>query len=150
MAENKLTPQEAGLVAKWVLGLLMGFVVLTCVGCPYYAVWTEGMKGQAELARAQQNRQIRVAEAEAEKESARLHAEAEVERAKGVAKANEIIGVSLEGHENYLRYLWISKLSENGQDVIYIPTEAGLPILESQRFQERRLKPLPDPVGRGE
>ena len=60
-------------------------------------------------------------------------ASAEVERAKGVAEANKIIGESLNGNDAYLRYLWIERLGQNGQDVIYIPTEAGLPILEAGR-----------------
>jgi hypothetical protein len=33
--------------------------------------------------------------------------------------------------EGCLRYLWINTLGENGQDVIYVPTEAGTPILEA-------------------
>ena len=54
-------------------------------------------------------------------------AEAEVIRAEGVAKANRIIGESLRGNESYLRYLWIQTLNDNPQNVIYVPTEAGLP-----------------------
>lgn len=33
-------------------------------------------------------------------------------------------------NEGYLRYLWIDKLGA-GNQVIYVPTEAGLPILEA-------------------
>ena len=56
-------------------------------------------------------------------------------RAKGVAAANKIIGDSLHGNEAYLRYLWIDGLREHGKGaaVIYVPTEAGLPILEAGR-----------------
>lgn len=103
-------------------------------GCPRYDVYTNEMHGTAELARATQNRQIRIQEAQAEKESAKLKAEAEVERAKGVAEANRIIGDSLKGNEAYLRYLWINGLQEGATpQVIYVPTEAGLPILEAGR-----------------
>jgi hypothetical protein len=52
-------------------------------------------------------------------------------KAEGVAKANKIIGDSLKGNESYLRYLWIEKMTETGKEVIYVPTEAGLPILEA-------------------
>ena len=62
--------------------------------------------------------------------------EAEVARAKGVAEANKIIGESLHNNEAYLRYLWINGLSEHGNapTVVYVPTEAGLPILEAGRM----------------
>ena len=100
-------------------------------GVPKYQVWQQGLKGQAELARAEQNRKIAVQEAEAKKDSAKALAEAEVIRAEGIAKANRIIGDSLKENEAYLRYLWIQALTENQQDVIYVPTEAGLPIREA-------------------
>lgn len=99
-----------------------------------YQVWGASQTGKAELARAEQNRKIKIFEAEAKVESARLEAQAEVERAKGVAEANRIIGKSLENNSNYLRYLYINNLAEiesKGGKVIYIPTEAGLPILEA-------------------
>lgn len=39
---------------------------------------------------------------------------------------------SLKGNEEYLRYLWINNLEkDSAEKVIYIPTEANLPILES-------------------
>ena len=63
-------------------------------------------------------------------------AQAEVERAKGVARANKIIGDSLQGNEAYLRYLWIQGLQTNKMNVVYIPTEASLPILEASRWGE--------------
>ena len=71
----------------------------------------------------------------AKKESAKELADAEVIRAEGIAKANEIIGNSLTNNEAYIHYLWIEALRESKSDVIYIPTEAGIPITESQRFQ---------------
>ena len=110
-----------GLIAMWYL--------------PQYFVYQQGLKGEAELARAQQNRQIKIQEAMAMKESAKMLAEAEVERAKGVAEANKIIGDSLKGNEAYLRYLWIQGLQGEGKNptVVYVPTEAGLPILEAGR-----------------
>ena len=67
-------------------------------------------------------------------EAATLEAQAEIERAKGVAEANKIIGDSLKGNEAYLRYLWIQGLQEGATpQVVYVPTEAGLPILEAGR-----------------
>lgn len=91
------------------------------------------MAGQAELRQAESNRQIQTLEARAKQESAGALAEAEVARAKGVAQANKIIGDSLKNNEGYLRYLWVQSLQEGGNDVIYIPTEANIPILEAGR-----------------
>ena len=108
-------------------------------GCPRYNVWQQGLEGEAELARAQQNRKIKVQEAEAVMDSSKLLAQAEIERARGVAEANKIIGDSLKGNEAYLRYLWIHNINEadKGGQVIYVPTEAGLPILEATRHNMR-------------
>ena len=123
-------------------------VVLTVgtgmVGCPMHSVWHAQKAGEAELAQADQNRQIAVAQARAKAESAHFEADAEVTRATGVAKANEIIGKSLQGNEVYLRYLWINGLELNKNAVIYVPTEANLPILEAGRLP-RLPAPAPTP-----
>ena len=115
--------------------LLLAIVIgVGMVGCPQYNVYTSRLNGEAELAQAQQNRQIAVNEAQAKMESAKLLAQAEVERAKGVAEANRIIADGLKGNEEYLRYLWITDVAAAGKDgktVVYIPTEANMPILEA-------------------
>lgn len=103
-----------------------------------YQVWSQGKAGQAELQRADWNRQILVREAKAKEESAVLLAQAEVERAKGVAKANKIIGDSLRNNEAYLRYLWMDNLQNEHNQVIYVPTEANLPILEAKRLDHTK------------
>jgi regulator of protease activity HflC (stomatin/prohibitin superfamily) len=100
---------------------------------PQYRVWQKELAGKAELKQAEWNRQIAIQEANAQKESASLLAQAEVERAKGVAEANEIIGQSLKDNEAYLRYLWINGLHDGSSEIIYVPTEANLPILEAVR-----------------
>jgi regulator of protease activity HflC (stomatin/prohibitin superfamily) len=106
--------------------IIAGFAVY-----PKYRVWSATMQGEAEYAQAEGNRRIAVLEAESKLEAARSLAAAEVERAKGVAQANEIIGQSLKDNESYLRWLWIENLDKGGNSVIYVPTEAGLPILEA-------------------
>lgn len=106
------------------------------VGGPKYNVYISEMQGKAKLAEAEFSKQVLVQEAKAKLESAKFLNEAEVERAKGVAAANKIIGDSLSGNEDYLRYLWIQNLENSKDQVIYIPTEAGLPILESQRLSK--------------
>lgn len=96
-----------------------------------FNLWASSLKGHAELNHAEWNRQIAVREAEAKRDASKMLAEAEVERAKGVAAANKIIGDSLKGNEDYLRYLWIDSLGQTKDQIIYVPTEAGLPILEA-------------------
>lgn len=133
---------------RWVfyVGLLLVSVcLLTAWGCPRYGVYRQGLAGKAELNRAQYNRQIAIAEAQAKQESARALAQAEIERAKGVAEANRIIGEGLRGHEEYLRYLWLMGLehvasSANGSTVVYVPTEANLPIMEAARLKSEKVE----------
>ena len=125
---------------------VIALIAIAMFGWPKYNVWQQGLAGEAELCRAQQNRQITIEEAEAENKAAESKAEArikiaiadaqsEVERAKGAAQANEIIGKSLEGNEAYLRYLWVQGLHDGSSEVIYIPTEGNLPILEATRMR---------------
>jgi regulator of protease activity HflC (stomatin/prohibitin superfamily) len=115
-------------------------IVLAMAGCPTYHVYCEKLNGEALLAHAQSSKEVAVAEAKAKMESAELLAQAEIKRAEGVAKANEIIGLSLKNNESYLRYLWITEVANNqqGKTVVYIPTEANLPILEANRFEGKR------------
>jgi regulator of protease activity HflC (stomatin/prohibitin superfamily) len=119
-----------------VISLLFIGVIALAAGMyvfPQWNVWRAEMQGKAALAQAENERKVLIEEAKARLESARFYAEAEVERAKGVAEANRIVAEGLGGPEGYLRYLWINKLGENQQDVIYIPTEAGIPLLEAGR-----------------
>lgn len=103
---------------------------------PQYNVYSQRMEGQASYQKAESDRQIKVLEAKAAFEAADMTAQAEVRRAEGVAQANKIIADGLGGPEGYLRWRYIEMLENtgsNGRDVIYIPTEAGLPILEAGR-----------------
>ena len=99
-----------------ILGIMLGW--------PHYRVYANELRGKATLREAEWNRQVLVEEAEAMKL-------AELTRAEGVAEANRIIGESLEGNDEYLRYLWIQGLHDGNSEVIYVPTEANLPILEA-------------------
>jgi regulator of protease activity HflC (stomatin/prohibitin superfamily) len=95
-------------------------------------VWSSELQGRAEFARAEQNRLIKIEEAKAHLEAEKLNAQAEVERAKGAAAAIEIENGKLT--ETYIRYLWVRQQNDlNDKTIIYIPTEGGLPILESTR-----------------
>lgn len=124
---------EGELIWVFIILFVMALVAVAAVGLPIYNVWTKEMSGKADLANAEWSKQIAIEEAKAELESASLKAAAEVERAKGVAEANAIIGDSLKDNDAYLRYLWINGLHDGSSEVIYIPTEANLPILEAVR-----------------
>lgn len=129
------------IVAAVVLFLVFIIVIWMSV-MPKYRIYRQDLQGQANLRQQEWEKKILIEQARAQNESATLEAEArikqetakaeaEVIRAKGVAEANKIISQSLQGNEAYLRYLWIDKLGGN-PNVIYVPTEAGLPILEAR------------------
>ena len=111
--------------------------VLVLIGLPTYNVYSKQMQGKAAYEQAVQDRRIRVLEAQAALDSAQLTAQAEVARARGTNEANRIMAESLGGPDNYLRWSYIHMLEETagkpGREVIYIPTEAAMPILEASR-----------------
>lgn len=131
--KKKMSMEDhAGKIIGGIAVLFVGGIVAGLVGCPAYNVYTSEKAGEAAYKKAEQDRKIKVLEAEAKLQSAKLDAQSEVERAKGVAEANRIVGDGLKGNEDYLRYLWIDKVAASaGHEVIYVPTEASIPILEA-------------------
>lgn len=129
----KMNKRGDGELVAGIFFVFLGLVVISffMFGYPLLKPWWATQEGKAELAQAEQNRQIIVIQAEADKI-------AEITRAEGVAKANEIIGNSLKGNEDYLRYLYITGITDKAtnREVIYIPTEATMPILEANRFSQ--------------
>ena len=124
--------------AKITIGSVVAILIaaaVVLVGLPTYNVYAKQMAGKAAYEEAVQNRRIRVLEAQAALDSAKLTAAAEIERAKGANEANRIMAEALGGSENYLRWSYINMLQETagqeGRQTIYIPTEAGMPILEA-------------------
>ena len=124
------------------LGGIITLVVIAAIvliGLPTYNVYSKQMAGKAAYEQAVQDRRIRVLEAQAALDSAKLTAQAEIERAKGTNEANRIMAESLGGPDNYLRWSYIHMLEETagkpGREVIYIPTEAAMPILEASRLR---------------
>lgn len=117
----------AGCVLLFILTVAAGLA-----GCPQYNVYAARMSGEATLAEAQSSRMAKVAEARARAESAILDAQAEVSRARGTKDANNIVISSFGNTEERLKYLQIEAMREGMKQgtVIYIPTEAGLPITE--------------------
>lgn len=126
----------AGATIGLIVGVLIA-VVIVLLALPTYNVYRKQMAGRAAYEQAVQDRRIRVLEAQAALDAARLTARAEIERARGTNEANRIMAQSLGGPENYLRWAYIHMLEETagqpGRQIIYIPTEAGMPILEAGR-----------------
>ncbi|HET6942027.1 MAG TPA: membrane protease subunit [Sphingomicrobium sp.] len=127
--------QGCSALAVLVGGLLLAVALF---GYPQYRVYSQRLAGEAALAEAQSSRQVAILEARAKRESAVSLAEAEVLRAEGAAKANRILQDSLGGPEGYLRYLQIQALEESKANLIYVPTEAGLPVTEANRLAPAR------------
>lgn len=117
-----------------IVTVLMALFVQNCVILGWFIppvdIWLEETKGKAELERSKYSKQILVEEAQAKLDSAKLLNQAEILRATGTAEANRILGSSLKNNEAYLRYLWIQEMNK-ANSVYYVPTEAGMPILEA-------------------
>lgn len=133
MNSNTKNGIAVSVLVLFVVAVFVGLVALGMWGLPRYKVWKNGLRGEATLREAEWDRKVAIEEANAKMEAAKSLAQAEIERAKGVAEANRIIGESLQDNEAYLRYLWIQGLQDGSSEVIYVPTEANLPILEATR-----------------
>lgn len=114
--------------------IIVSFIILIIGLCmwifPQYGVWSKQLNGEAELKEAEYSKQIQIEEAKANLEAEKLNAQSEIERAKGMAEAMEIENGKLT--DTYIKYLWVRSMTGNQANTIYIPTEAGLPILEAK------------------
>lgn len=120
---------------KWAT-IFFVVIALALVGVfgvyPQYRVWEQGLAGKAELQKADYNRQVQVVNAKANLQAQSYNAQAEVARAHGVAQANNIIKNSIT--DQYIKYLWVQTLDKGvDHQIIYVPTELGLPITEAGR-----------------
>lgn len=151
MYQNKQALALSSLAFLVVVGVLS--IILAFWAWPKYNVYKMELNGQAALREAQWTKQILIEEAKAREQASLMQAKArvtlaeaegrakivqakaegraDIERAKAAAEANKIIGESLKDNEEYLRYIWIKGLQDGKGERIYIPTEAGLPILEA-------------------
>jgi hypothetical protein len=103
--------------------MLFGFGYLS----KQYNVWAMEMSGKAKLAEATQSRQIQIEQAKGEKEAAQYTAE-----------AIGIVGKAAKAYPEYRQQMYIQAFGEaltggKIQQIIYIPTENGMPILEAGR-----------------
>ena len=122
-------------VILWGIVLIAVFIVSMAFILPWYYVWSQEMEGNAEFAKAEQNRKIKIEEARANLEAEKLNAQAEIERAKGAAEAIRIENGSIT--PTYIQYLWVRQQSDlSNKTVIYVPTETNLPLLEATRMKQ--------------
>lgn len=108
------------------LALFLGISAAVAFGYPQYKVWEQSKAGEAALAKATQDRQIKVQEAEAEQEAASKQAE-----------ANRILGESIRQYPESMESKWIEAIEKTSNQVIYLPTEASIPITESARMAQK-------------
>ena len=104
-------------------------ILIVMAGYPFYKVWSQEMRGKAALAEATQSKMIQIEQARAELESAQLRAE-----------AIKIIGQTAKEYPEYREQEFIGAFGEALREgkinqIIYVPTEANLPILEAGKRQ---------------
>lgn len=113
------------------LAILLAAVAfsLLCIamwGIPQYKVYSQELRGQAALAEARQERQILVEQASAEVAAAEQRAE-----------AIRIVGQASKDFPEYRAQEFIGAFGEalkrgDIDKVIYVPTEANIPIIEAR------------------
>ncbi len=126
---NKKGIGPGGLLVLAIVMIALLIIAILGIG-PVYSVWSKGLKGKAELKQAEWNKQIMIEDARARKDAAILIKETDIIRAEGVAAANAIISATLT--DEYIRWKWVEGLHDGSSEVIYVPTEANLPILEAR------------------
>lgn len=120
--------QRGNIVVPLVLSMAIFLVFLSLFYVwPQYRVWQRGLAGEANLAQAEQDRKILIAQAQAERDSAELRAE-----------AIGIMGAAARDFPEYRHQEFIGAFGEalqNGaiQKIIFVPTEAQIPIVEAGR-----------------
>jgi regulator of protease activity HflC (stomatin/prohibitin superfamily) len=112
--------------------LIVALIAWSLFGLPVWRVWAQSKQGEADLQQAHKEQQIQVSKAQGRLDAATINKQAAIIEAEAVAEQIERIGATLTKHDLYLRWQWIKMMEErpNGS-TIYVPTEAGLPILEA-------------------
>lgn len=117
----------------WILFAIV-LIASMMLGLPKYNVWRAEVavkkfeaQGKGALKRAEQEKQILIEQARAEVEAAKLR-----------AQAIEAVGDAIQKYPEYRVQEFIGAFAdamESGkiEQIIYVPTEAGIPILEATR-----------------
>ena len=114
-----------GTVWSIIFGVVLALVIGIILAIPKLNVYYKEHAGEAELRRANMERQALVAQAQAERDSAKLRAE-----------AIEIVGRMAQKYPEYRQQEFIGAFAtclEKGcaSQIIYVPTEASIPITEA-------------------
>ena len=110
-----------------IIALIIGFIAALMWIMPNYNAWASEKRGEGKMRYANMERQAMIAQATAERDSAALRAE-----------AISIIGEAAQKYPEYRQQEFIGAFAtclENGcaQQIIYVPTEANIPITEAGR-----------------
>jgi len=110
-----------------------GILIMVCIATlmfiiPKYKVWSMEMSGRAKLAEATQSRQIQIEQARGELEASKLR-----------AQAIKIVGEAAKKYPEYRYQEFLGAFGEalnngNIEKIIYVPTEANIPVMEAGRL----------------
>lgn len=117
---------------KVAIGIISGIISLLFIISlfflfPMWNVWRAGLEGEALLKKAEQTRMIQIQQAKGEKEASQLRAD-----------AIAIVGKAAKDFPEYRQQEFIGAFAEALQagkvhQIIYVPTEANIPIMEAGR-----------------
>lgn len=117
-------------LAKWAVAA----IVVTVIALSAVVVVWRLINPQLNLYKANTEKQSQIAVSRAKADAAVFEKAAEITRAEGVSEANRIIASSIT--DEYIRWLYVDQLDRIEGQIIYIPTEAAIPILEAGRSVE--------------
>lgn len=122
-----MSSQKEDIIGFTVVGsVVFGIICFVFWVIPQYNVYRARMAGEAILANAEASKKVLIEQAKAEKEAAVLRSE-----------AIKIIGDVAKQYPEYREQEFIGAFAEalkegKMQQVIYVPTEANVPIIESR------------------
>jgi hypothetical protein len=110
------------------VGLILAWKAIT----PKLNLYKSNTEKQAVIKEQEAISEAEVFAAEKRVIAARAEADARRIEASGIADAQALIAATLT--PEYLRWRYYEVLATTANQVIYVPTEAGLPVLEAQRL----------------
>jgi hypothetical protein len=130
MYDERRSMSRQGLIA-FVSGGIVIVVTFLMLIMPIWNVWAERLSGSAVAAKAEFARQVLVSQAHAERDAAELQAE-----------AITIVGKAAKEYPEYRQQEFIRSFAhalEQGKihQIVYVPTEANIPIIEATRLQKK-------------
>lgn len=111
--------------------MAMAMFISGCSIFPPYREWSKKWDGKAKLAEAKYSRQVIIEQAEAERQAA-----------EALAAAIRTVGEAAKKYPEYRNQMFIQSFGEALKEgkikqIIYVPTEGNIPILEATRMQKQ-------------